>query len=71
MLDTWEMFYEQAILETDAHKMPGRIRAACEAIDSRLSEAPPAQESDRLVRAGELLVSLGHEAEEWPNHETE
>lgn len=66
MPETWETLYEDAIKEVDRDKMPERIQAACDAIDSRLMDRPPAEECNRLIKAAERLVALGREAADWP-----
>jgi len=50
--DMWSHLYTNAILETDPHKLPQRIREAEWAIKERLSSSLPVDPSEQEIIAG-------------------
>ena len=60
--DDWRSFYESAVLETDREAMPGRIKAAQDAIEERASTlALDSLDKDEIVRAMAALNMLKNE----------
>jgi hypothetical protein len=59
----WKSLYEAAVLETDREAMPGRIKAAQDAIEERLSNlASDSLDQDEIVKA---MAALGVLKNEW------
>jgi hypothetical protein len=60
--DDWKSLYEAAVLETDPEAMPGRIKAAQDAIEERLSNlAPDSLDKHEIVKAMAALDVLKNE----------